>query len=328
MKPFAIFLGLILLSMRVFSQEIIQRKFQKMGSSFELTLVHEDPEKAERLIEESIAEIDRVEQLISSWNKDSQTSSVNKMAGIQPQPVSKELYDLIERSNTLARLTDGAFDISYASVDKLWSFTGGEIQPPPDSLVKASVDKIGFEKIVMDAEQQTVFLPLIGMKIGFGAIGKGYVADRVKAFLQEQGVKAGIVNASGDMSAWGTQPDGSAWQVALVNPMNKSKVFSWFPLNNSAVVTSGDYERFLLIEGKRYGHIINPKTGYPSQGVVSCTVFAPKAELADALATALFVMGEDAGIDLVNQLPKVEALIIKDNGEIITSRNISVNETN
>ncbi len=311
-----------------YAQEVIQRKFEKMGSSFEITLVHESPIHGQQLIDESTAEIDRIERLISSWDKNSQTSMVNRMAGIRPQIVSKELFDLIARANAIARLTDGAFDLSYASVDKLWSFTGEEIQPPSATMVHASVAKIGFDKIMMDAKKQTVFLPEKGMKIGFGAIGKGYAADRVKAMLLENGVKAGIVNASGDMSAWGTQPDGTSWQIGLVNPLNKNKVFSWFPLNNTAVVTSGDYERFLLMEGKRYGHIINPKTGYPSQGVVSCTVFAPKAELADALATALFVMGTETGINFIDQLPNVEALMINDKGKIITSKNIAVDEIN
>lgn len=308
------------------AQEVIQRKFEKMGSSFEITLVHSNPIYAQQLIDESIAEIYRIERLISSWDKNSQTSLVNKMAGIRSQVVSKELFDLILRANTIARLTDGAFDLSYASVDKLWSFNREEITPPSPSVVEASVAKIGFEKIKMDTEKQTVFLPEKGMKIGFGAIGKGYAADRVKSLLLEKGVEAGIVNASGDMSAWGTQPDGSPWQVGLINPLNKNKVFSWFPLLNTAVVTSGDYERYLLMDGKRYGHIINPKTGYPSQGVVSCTVFAPKAELADALATALFVMGSETGIDFIDQLPNVEALMITDNGKIIASKNIDLDE--
>ena len=311
-----------------YAQEVVQRKFQKMGSSFEITLVHENPIRAEKLIDESIAEIDRIERLISSWDQDSQTSLVNKMAGSRAQVVSKELFDLIKRANAIGRLTDGAFDISYASVDKLWSFTGEEMQSPSAAVIKTSVAKIGFQKIVLDEEKQTVFLPEKGMKIGFGAIGKGYAADRVKAMLQQKGVKAGIVNASGDMSAWGTQPDGTPWQVGLVNPLNKNKVFSWFPLNDTAVVTSGDYERYLLMNGKRYGHIINPKTGYPSQGVVSCTVFAPKAELADALATALFVMGTETGINFIDQLPSVEALMINDSGNIITSKNIAVDEIN
>lgn len=308
------------------AQEVIQRKFEKMGSSFEITLVHSNPIYAQQLIDESIAEIDRIERLISSWDKNSQTSLVNKMAGIRSQVVSKELFDLILRANTIARLTDGAFDLSYASVDKIWSFNREEITAPSPSVVEASVAKIGFEKIKMDTENQTVFLPEKGMKIGFGAIGKGYAADRVKSLLLEKGVEAGIVNASGDMSAWGTQPDGSPWQVGLVNPLDKNKIFSWFPLLNTAVVTSGDYERYLLMDGKRYGHIINPKTGYPSQGVVSCTVFAPKAELADALATALFVMGSETGIDFIDQLPNVEALMITNDGKIIASKNIDLDE--
>ncbi|MEL0301335.1 MAG: FAD:protein FMN transferase, partial [Flavobacteriaceae bacterium] len=157
-----------------------------------------------------------------------------------------------------------------------------------------------FDKIVFDPIESSIYLPLQGMKIGFGAIGKGYAADRVKSLLQKQGVTAGIVNASGDMSAWGVQPNGKPWQVGLVNPKSN---------------------------GKRYGHIINPKTGFPSQGVISCTVFASKAELADALSTALFVMGVETGIDFINQLDQVEAIMIDDAGKVYTSKNIKTDET-
>ena len=120
---------------------------------------------------------------------------------------------------------------------------------------------------------------------------------------------------------------GQPWQVGLVNPKNKNKVFAWFPINDRAVVTSGDYERYLLMDGKRYGHIINPKTGYPAQGVISCTVFAPKAELADALATALFVLGIENGLYFVNQLPEIDAILIDDGGKLHASKNIEVDET-
>ncbi len=129
------------------------------------------------------------------------------------------------------------------------------------------------------------------------------------------------------MSAWGVQPNGNPWQIGLVNPLNKNKVVAWFPLKNQAVVTSGDYEKYLVMDGKRYGHIINPKTGYPSTGVISCTVFAPKAELADALSTALFVMGVEVGIVFINLLNQIEAVMIDDNGKVFTSKNISTDET-
>ena len=290
------------------AQAVFQRSFIKMGSAFDLTLVANNQVEADQLFKQAIAEIDRIERLISSWDQSSETSQVNQMAGKEAVKVAKELYDLVFRAKAIAQLTNGAFDPTYASVDKIWTFDGRDVEQPKAEIISASVAKIGFDKIVFDPLESSIYLPLQGMKIGFGAIGKGYAADRVKSLLQNQGVAAGIVNASGDMSAWGIQPNGEPWQVGLINPKNKDKVFAWFPVKNQAVVTSGDYEKFILINGKRYGHIINPKTGFPSQGVISCTVFAPKAELADALSTALFVMGVETGIDFINQLNQVEAI--------------------
>jgi thiamine biosynthesis lipoprotein len=163
------------------------------------------------------------------------------------------------------------------------------------------------------------------MKIGFGAIGKGYAADKAKSLLMQMGVSAGIVNASGDMSTWGKQPDGSDWKVALTNPMDKTKGFGLLPVVDKAVVTSGNYEKYVLFDGKRYAHIIDPRTGYPSTGILSVTVFAPKAELADALATSVFVMGKETGLDRINQLPNVECIIIDDEGAVYKSKNITIN---
>ena len=309
------------------AQAVFQRSFIKMGSAFDLTLVANNQVEANQLFEQAIAEIDRIERLISSWDQSSETSQVNQMAGKEAVKVAKELYDLVFRAKAIAQLTNGAFDPTYASVDKIWTFDGRDVEQPKAEIISASVAKIGFDKIVFDPLESSLYLPLQGMKIGFGAIGKGYAADRVKSLLQNQGVAAGIVNASGDMSAWGIQPNGEPWQVGLINPKNKDKVFAWFPVKNKAVVTSGDYEKFILINGKRYGHIINPKTGFPSQGVISCTVFAPKAELADALSTALFVMGVETGIDFINQLNQVEAIMIDDTGKVHTSKNIKIDET-
>ena len=309
------------------AQAVFQRSFIKMGSAFDLTLVANNQVEADQLFKQAIAEIDRIERLISSWDQSSETSQVNQMAGKEAVKVAKELYDLVFRAKAIAQLTNGAFDPTYASVDKIWTFDGRDVEQPKAEIISASVAKIGFDKIVFDPLESSIYLPLQGMKIGFGAIGKGYAADRVKSLLQNQGVAAGIVNASGDMSAWGIQPNGEPWQVGLINPKNKDKVFAWFPVKNQAVVTSGDYEKFILINGKRYGHIINPKTGFPSQGVISCTVFATKAELADALSTALFVMGVETGIDFINQLNQVEAIMIDDTGKVHISKNIKFDET-
>ncbi len=165
------------------------------------------------------------------------------------------------------------------------------------------------------------------MRIGFGAIGKGYAADKAKQLLISEGVKAGIMNASGDLCTWGKQPDGTSWMVGITNPLNKNKVFSWFPLDDNAVVTSGNYEKYVVLNGVKYTHIIDPRTGWPAHGLTSVSIFAPKAELADALATSVFVMGADTGIDFVNQLPGIECVIVDDQGKILASKNIELDKT-
>ena len=238
--------------------------------------------------------------------------------------MDEELYNLIGRSVEISKLTDGAFDISFASMDKIWKFDGSMTEMPSEEAIKQSVAKVGYQNIILDPENFTVFLKLEGMKIGFGAIGKGYAADKAKKLLMEKGVSGGIVNASGDMNTWGKQPNGEFWKVAITNPLDKNKAFALLPLNENAVVTSGNYEKYVTFNGIRYTHIIDPRTGYPATGIISATVFAPKAEIADALATSIFVMGKDVGIDFINQLPKIECIIIDEKGEIFTSENIEI----
>ncbi len=295
-----------------------------MGSRFEITVVAENETMANDEIDRAVAEITRIEKLISSWDPNSETSEINRNAGIKPILVSTELYDLIQRALGISKLTDGAFDISYASMDAIWKFDGSMTEMPSPEKVKEAVAKVGYKNIVLNPDDHSVFLKLPGMKIGFGAIGKGYAADKAKQLLQDHGVEAGIINASGDMDVWGRQPDGSEWKVAITNPMNKNNAFALLPIENEAVVTSGDYEKYVIFDGIRFTHIIDPRSGYPATGIISATVFAPKAELADALATSIFVMGKDAGIDRINQLPEIECILIDDKGEIFTSKHIKL----
>lgn len=297
-----------------------------MGCGFEITVVASDANQADQYIDLAINEITRIEKLISSWDKFSQTSAINGNAGITPVKVDKELFELIERANKISKLTDGAFDISYASMDRIWIFDGSMNQIPSEKIIAASVSKVGYKNIILNKVDTTVFLKKKGMKIGFGAIGKGYAADMAKKQLMQKGISAGIINASGDMTTWGKQPDGKDWSVAITNPMNKNKAFALLPVVDGAVVTSGNYEKYVLLEGKRYSHIIDPKTGYPSSGIISVTVFATQAELADALATSVFVMGIDVGLNLINQLPKTECIIIDDKGKIYPSEHIKIDK--
>ena len=308
------------------AQQAFKKTLKLMGSRFDITVTANDSIVGYQHIDTAIAEITRIEKLISSWDGASQTSEINRNAGIKPVKVSPELFGLIIKALAISKLTDGAFDISYASMDKIWKFDGSMTTIPSEEQIKESIAKVGFENIILDKAKNTVFLKLEGMKIGFGAIGKGYAADMAKALLIRNEVSSGIINASGDMNTWGKQPDGSDWKVAITNLLNKNKVFALLPITNGAVVTSGNYEKYVNFNGKRYTHIIDPRTGYPATGIISVTVFAPKAELADALATSVFVMGREAGLDRINQLPKVECIIIDDKGNITKSNHIEIDK--
>ena len=318
----------ILVHCTFFSQEQAQRRTTKlMGSRFDITIVAQDATTANHYIDMAIEEISRIEKLISSWHPSSQTSEINKNAGISPVKVDQELMDLIERCITVSKITDGAFDITYASMDKVWRYDGSMTQMPSKEAIENSVAKIGYQNIVLDKKAQTVFLKLEGMKIGFGAIGKGYAADKVRSMLKVEGVKSGIINASGDLTTWGKQADGKDWMIGITNPLNKDNIFSLFPVVNAAVATSGNYEKYVTFNGVKYSHIIDPRTGYPSTGIQSVTIFALSAELCDALATSVFITGTETGLNMIDQIKGVECIIIDDQNNIHTSQNIELNKT-
>ncbi|MFC2100618.1 FAD:protein FMN transferase [Bacteroidota bacterium] len=298
-----------------------------MGSAFIILVVEENEQIANKSIEMAVDEIKRIENMISSWDKKSETAKINEYAGIKPVKVSIELFELIDRSKNISELTQGAFDISFGSVDeKLWHFDGSMEKMPDSSVLKESVKLINYRNILLNIFDTTVFLKHKGMRIGFGAIGKGYAAEKAMKLLKDNGIESGIINAGGDLAVWGIQADGSAWTIGIANPDIKNLPFSWLQVSNMAVVTSGNYEKFVEIAGKRYSHIIDPRTGIPVSGLKSVTVICENAELADALATSVFILGQDIGIDLIEQLKGVEVIIIDDQNRIFTSSNINMNQ--
>lgn len=315
----------ILFTSNVFSQKLHRKTIKLMGSRFDISVIEKDKPTADRYINQAINEISRIEKLISSWDKNSQTYKINSSAGIKAEKVDKELFNLIQRCLLISKITDGAFDISYASMDKIWMFDGSMTKMPSDKEIKSSISKVSYKNIILNKKNNTVFLKEKGMKIGFGAIGKGYAADKAKSLLIHSGSKAGIINASGDLNVWGKQVNGDKWTIAIINPMNKKHAFAKLDLDNKAIVTSGNYEKFVSFNGIKYSHIINPKTGYPSTGILSVSILAPKAELADALATSIFVMGKDIGLNMINQLKNIDCIIIDDKGKIFKSKQININ---
>jgi thiamine biosynthesis lipoprotein len=315
---------LLSISLISFGQIIHKKKLSMLGSPFEITVVCKDTVQGNYFADLAVVEVKRIENLISDWIPTTQISLVNQNAGIKPIKVDKEVFELVERSIKVSQITSGAFDISYASMDKIWKFDGSMKTMPTDEAIKKSVSKIGYKNIILDTNEQTIFLKNEGMKLGLGGIGQGYIADKVHQLLFLNGCTSGIVNVSGDINAWGKQPDGKPWTVGIVNPLNKNKIFATFPLENSSVETSGNYEKYVVFNGIRYSHIIDPRTGYPANGAVSVSVFAKQTEIADALATGIFVLGVEVGLNLVNQLKGIECVIVDDKGKIHCSKGIDI----
>lgn len=301
-----------------------KRAVTLMGSRFDITISAKTDLAAEAYIDTAVVEITRIENVISEWREATLVSEINRNAGIKPVKVTKELFDLTQRAIRFSEISHGAFDITFASMDKIWKFDGSMTELPKPKHVRKAIKIVGYQNIIMDAENSTIFLKLPGMKIGFGSTGKGYAADKTKDLLMAKGVEAGIINASGDMNSWGKQPDGTNWTVGIADPLDSENVFAVFPLFDSAVVTSGDYEKFIMLGGKKYSHIIDPRTGYPARGISSVTVFAKSAELANGFSTSIIVMGKEAGLDMVNQIPEIGCIIVDQYGKMYYSKNIDI----
>lgn len=294
-----------------------------MGNTFEITVVAGDEGWARAKIAMAIEEIRRIERLLTTFNDQSQTNRINQQAGIGPVKVDTEVFELIKRSLKISGVTDGAFDITFGSVDKrLWNFDRTMTRLPDPETAKAMVQLINYRHVILDENEGTVMLKEKGMRIGFGGIGKGYAADRAKALLVKEGVQSGIVNASGDLITWGLQADQQPWTIGIAHPDDARRAFSWLNISDRAIATSGNYEKYVMINGKKYSHTINPKTGMPVTGIKSVTIISPYAEIADAMATPVMVMGVKAGLKMINQIHYLGCIIVDDDNNIYSTKNI------
>lgn len=304
-------------------KQVFKKAMLLMGNNFEISIVASNEAWAFEKIDLAVQEIQRIEKLLTTYNDQSETNQINQNAGIRPVKVSPETVQLIQRSIRISEITQGAFDISYGSVDKsLWNFDTNMTSLPHPAIAKKMVRLINFRNIEISVANSTVFLKEKGMRIGFGGIGKGYAAERAKYILKNESVEGGIVNASGDLTTWGLQPDGTAWTIGIVHPNFANTVFSYMNVTDMAVATSGNYEKFIMIGGKKYSHTINPRTGLPVTGIKSVTIISPNAEIADAMATPVTIMGIEAGLAMINQIKQIEAIIIDDNDTLYTSSNL------
>lgn len=305
---------------------VFKQQMKLMGNQFEICVIANNEAIANQQIALAVAEIKRIEALLSTYQPTSQTNLINENAGIKAVKVDDEVFYLIQRAIRISEISQGAFDLSYGSFDKrFWNFDVNMKSLPSKENAKNAVALINYKNIILEPEDKSVFLKEKGMRIGFGGIGKGYAADRAKQILINTGVKSGIVNASGDLVTWGKQLNGKNWTAGIAHPDHQNKPFSSLEISDMAIATSGSYEKYALIDGKKYAHTIDPHTGFPVTGIKSVSIICPQAELADALTTPIMVMGVQVGLNLINQLKNIACIIIDDDNRLYTSKNMNIN---
>lgn len=287
--------------------EVFRRSQPMMGTGFEIQVVTREGAKATEAINAAYAEIARVEALLSEWRDDSEISELNRRGHVGAVAVGPELFEVIERGISIGELSGGAFDITFAGCAGLWSQANEKL--PSEEAIQSCLPKVGYQSVVLDKGRREIRFAREGMKVGIGGIGKGYGVDRAAAVLVERGFTDFVVDGGGDLYVSGTNR-GAPWAVGVMNPREREELLGIVKIERGAVATSGDYERFFMHEGKRYHHIMDPRTGWPAGESMAVTVVANNATQADALATTLFVLGPEEGLELVGRLEGVEALII------------------
>jgi thiamine biosynthesis lipoprotein len=293
-----------------------------MDTLVTITVVTGSEEEADRAIEQAFSEIERFGAKINFFSADSELSAINRNAGIAPVKVSRETIGVVERAIYISQKSDGAFDPTIGPEMKMWDFF--KKVRPADSEVKKKLSLVNYRDIILDRGNSTVFLRGKGMLMDLGGIAKGYAADLALASLRQNGIAAGIVAAAGDIRAFGLKPDGSLWNVGIKNPRQQSEadeLIAKARLTNKAISTSGDYERYFMEDGKRYHHILDPKTGFPADRCRSVTVISDSGIYADGFSTAVFVSGPQKGMELVREAG-ADAVIIDKNGGIHTTPGI------
>jgi thiamine biosynthesis lipoprotein len=283
-----------------------------------------DEDKLRRTFDAAIAEIERIEKLMTTWTPDSELSRVNAAAGKSPVEVSAETFGVVKEAVHASEISEGAFDITFESLHGLWKFDEDlDPHPPTDAQIKSKLANVGYAHIHLDEPKHTIFLDRPGTKISLGGIAKGYAVDKAAQVLRESGITAFFVQAGGDLYTAGRKPDGSEWAAGIRDPRGaESAYFAMVPVSDHAFSTAGDYERSYVVGGKRYHHIIDPKTGHPATASRSVTIWAPTALLADEIDDAVFILGPEKGMKLVESIDGVGAVIVDAKNNVHVSKRL------
>lgn len=316
-------LTLLLISIEQAFPETIKRTTILMGTDVELIASNNDTVRVQRAFDEAIREMARIEDVMSEWIEESPVSEINRQAGKKAVIVSEELFHVISAAQKVSEISDGAFDISWAAMRGLWKFSKGEERVPSPEEIMAKLPLINYKNIELNEANKSVFLKKEGMSIGLGGIAKGYAVDKAMEVLIKNGISNAIIKAGGDMRVQGME-DGKPWDIGIQHPRSKDDVLAILHLSNISISTSGDYERFFIKDGVIYHHIMAPRTGTPARGCRSVTILAPDTMTSDALSTAVFVLGPENGMKLIELLPGIEGIIVDSEGKVFSSQGISM----
>jgi FAD:protein FMN transferase len=297
---------------------VVKRAQMHMGTLVSITAVAPTDATAQAAITVGFSEIKRLEQLLSTWIPNSELSLVNKAAGLQPVVVSRETMELVSRSLEIARLTEGGFNIAVGPAVEAWSVMERQHIPSAPELEALRL-LVDWSTIELHPEARSIYLPRPGMRIDVGGIGKGYAADRAVEVLKKAGAIGGVVALAGDIKAFGNLPGIRGFPVGIRHPREEGIMVAIIDLQDEAISTAGDYERYFERGGVRYHHILDPVSLEPARKCQSVTVVAKEGTMADGLDTGIFVLGPERGMELVERLPDVEAVIIDDQGKMTVS---------
>jgi thiamine biosynthesis lipoprotein len=297
---------------------VVKRVQMQMGTLVAITAVAGNEAVAQAAATAGFAEIRRLEELLSTWIPTSELSQVNAAAGVKTVHVSTETLTVVQRAVQAAEMTDGGFNIAIGPAVDAWNVIDGQ-RIPTESELDALRPLVDLQAVHVDVREQTIILGKAGMRIDVGGIGKGYAADQAVEALRRAGAIAGVVALSGDIKTFGRLPGGKMFPVGIQHPRNEGTVLAWIDLQDEAISTAGDYERFFERDGVRYHHILDPRTLQPARRCQSVTVIAREGVWADGLDTGIFVMGVELGMRLVEALPDVEAIIVDVEGHVYVS---------
>jgi thiamine biosynthesis lipoprotein len=288
-----------------------------MGTVVEITLIGDDEETARKAALQAFQEIKRIEHLMSPWIESSDVSRINRAAGKGWENVSPDTIKVIEKAEEVSEISEGAFDLTIGPLVQLWRKARERGVPPEMEDVRKTLNLINFRNLVVNPEGK-ILLKKKGMEIDLGGIAKGYAVDKAFNLLISLGYKNLIVNAGGDLRIGGTKLD-QPWSIGIQHPRESEKIVARISISDAAIATSGDYEKFFIHQGKRYHHILNPKDGFPAEGCQSVSIIYKEGMMADALATAVFVLGPEKGYSLCQRIEGVNCLIIDREGKNILS---------